>query len=378
MNDMFYKTEYCLKYKDTVVFKFNIQKQTITMIDASLLPISLQNKNYNFDLVRTFCANRILMLNREYCKEILTACGIDDQSDVNICIVCKGLSFRDNYWISKARSRETWKDVNLYENKFSLDISRVALTGNMQGISIDDAVSDKIFTGELTSKGTRAKCYYRSGTDLLLYKHESIEEIMSEMITYYIALALSVPCSEYKIQRLFDRECSVCKILTSERYELVPCRDVMSHFNKTTLRYDEDVYATFMKVDAVNFIKMQILDYVTLNTDRNRDNFGLLRVDGKLCGLYPLFDHDSCFKGKSTNGIYFPTGTTFAETLKLLKSMPQYREISECIRNFKEVTASQPFKALYLQYKSLEEYNSMLKRVNNLDGLRPLMPSRSF
>lgn len=36
MSTMFEKIEYCLKYKNEIVFKFNIEQKTITMINESL------------------------------------------------------------------------------------------------------------------------------------------------------------------------------------------------------------------------------------------------------------------------------------------------------------------------------------------------------
>ncbi len=368
MNDMFYKIEYCLKYKDETVFKFNIKNKSLTMINENLLPLSLLNKPRDYSLVQKFVADRILMLNREYCKELLIACGIEDQNDTNICIMCKGLSFRDNYWISRSKSKETWANVNLYQNEFSLNISKVALTGSMKDSTINDMLGDKIFTGELTNKGTRAKCYYRMNNKLFLFKHETREEIMSEMVTSFIADALNVPCSTYRNFNLFDKECSVCEIFTSEERELIPCRDVLSHFNTSAMNHTGQCYQAFMTIDPKNFVKMQLLDYVTLNTDRNRDNFGLLSYNRSIIGLYPLFDHDSCFKGVSTKGVYFPTGITFAKSLQLLKTTygHQYQMVASDIAKFKNIVSTEEFKELFLKYKSSIDYYGMLGRVNHL------------
>lgn len=369
MTTMFEKIEYCLKYKNEIVFKFNIDQKSITMVKESLLPLSLQNKPITYDLVTKFCADRILMLNREYCKEILTACGVDDQSEVNICIVCKGLSFRDNYWITTTRSKEVWEEVNLYQNEFSVAISRIALTGNMDEATIHNIIGDNVYTGELTGKGTRAKCYLRKEGSIYMVKSETREEIMSEILTFFIAQALNIGCSRYRIGQIFDRECSVCEILTSQEKELIPCRDVLSYYNTNVMSCSGDYYKTFMSADPYNFIKMQILDYVTLNVDRNRDNFGLLASRGKLIGLYPLFDHDSCFKGKSTEGQYFPTGLTFAQTLELLKTEYgfYYDALADEIAHFKKIIKHEDFRSdIFLKCKSEYEYESMLKRVDNL------------
>lgn len=366
MNKMYQKIEYCLKYKNDIVFKFNIEQRTISMVNQNLLPISLQNKPITFDLVQKFCADRILMLNRGYCKEILTACGIEDQNDINICIMCRALSFRDNYWISRTNKIETWESVNLYKNNFSLDISHIALTGNMQNVMEGNELGDKIFTGELTGKGTRAKCYYRNDNGVIMIKNATQQEILSEVITYYIAQALGVACTRYQIKSMFGKECSVCEILTCEERELIPCRDILSYYNTNQMNYQSDYYAFFMAIDPINFIKMQILDYVTLNTDRNRDNFGILAYQGKMMGLYPLFDHDSCFKGKSVNGNYFPTGITFKKTLELLKTQYYQYYNNLNIPRFKEILHSSTFKTVFLKCKSVGEYESMMRRTKNL------------
>ncbi len=129
---------------------------------------------------------------------------------------------------------------------------------------------------------------------------------------------------------------------------------------------ERDYYAFFMAVDPLNFIRMQILDYVVLNTDRNRDNFGILAYNGKMLGLYPLFDHDSCFKGKSPNGNYFPTGITFSKTLDLLKT--KYGRIYHTVHidRFKEIINGSKFREIFLKCKSAEEYEGMLRRAQNL------------
>ena len=90
-------------------------------------------------------------------------------------------------------------------------------------------------------------------------------------------------------------------------------------------------YNLFMAKDPINFVKMQIFDYLTLNTDRNRDNFALEKMDGLVTGLYPLYDHDSCFKGLSEKAVYFVTGLPFDESMTRLRLQykRQYDEAME-------------------------------------------------
>lgn len=136
---------YYLKYKDINVLVFAIQAKTLNILNQNYLPFSLQGKEESYDLIRSFCSGRLLMMSREYCKEILTACGIDDQTNVNICIVSQALSFRDNYWICSEDSNETWGTINLYQNEFSASISKVALTGDMNNITEKESIGDKLY-----------------------------------------------------------------------------------------------------------------------------------------------------------------------------------------------------------------------------------------
>lgn len=352
-NLLLYKYDYFLKWKDTNVLRFNISKKSVELINKSYLPLSISNMPVSFDMITKFCSDRILMLNREYCKEILTSCGIDDQNAISICLVSKGLSFRDNYWIEVSTSNNKWSDVNLYYNEFSNVITKVSITGDYSYVNI----GDNIFTGELTNKGTRAKCYYRDNGSLFLFKNEKDREISAEILSYYIASAIGISSSSYFSCDLYNRNCSVCQILTNERFELIPYRDVLSAYNS-------NAYKFVMSIDTYNFVLMQIFDYVTLNIDRNRDNFGLLRRDGQLVSLYPLFDHDSCFKGKGTNGVYFPTGMTFSKTLEYLKSLPIYSQIN--ISGIKSNLSSDSIKNEVLKYLTLEDYRGMISRVDKL------------
>lgn len=352
-------------YKNIKVMSFNVETHEIGLLNKDYMPLCIrrQNEDYSFDSVKQFCSLRVLLMNRAYCKELLTSCGVEDQSDINICIISRALSFRDNYWIKSASSEENWDSINLYTNCFSVQAANVALTGVMDTIDI----GSKLYTGELSGKGTRPKCFIRRGDDILLFKAETIEEIKSEIISAVIAsvLGLKKP-TRYWYEKARGRDCSVCRILTSERSELVHYRDVMSYYSEVTMSYDSSSYQFLFSLDPEQFLLMQLFDYVTLNTDRNRDNFGIEMCDNKFVGLYPVYDHDSCFKGISTKGSYFPTGLTFDKTIEYLKSVQEYQLIRERIRKAVSYFNSYEFQDIFLKMKSMEIYESMRMRIKML------------
>lgn len=328
---------YLLMYNDIPIIKFNNDKLEANIVHKNLLPYknplpySCKRSDDGYDMIKTFAANRVMLMNRKHCKEILDSCLIDDQSDLNICLIGKALSFRDNYWIKKEDSDEKWKDVNLYNNPFSEEIAYTALTGETSSIHI----GDEIFTGELTSYGTRAKCYERREDGIYLIKNETINEIFAEVYGAKMARIINLPTATYTYEKLNGLDCSVTKINTNLTKELIPARDILL-YTDSKMQMNSSYYQFFMNYDAINFIKMQLLDYVTLNTDRNRDNFGLLRKRGQIKGLFPNYDLDSFFKGKSEDAYYFVTGKSFGNTLKTLKT--KYPEIyKELIPDFREL-----------------------------------------
>ena len=356
--------EALLMYKDDVVAEVNLALRSIKVISYEKLPFSMKDSYELYQNFIQFCSNRVLMYNRIHSKEILLKCGLDDQSDINICLTCNGLSFRDNYWFKQRNSKLTWADINLYDNELNLDISIIALLGGC----VSDQLSNtsQIMTGELTAKGTRAKGYFREGNEIILRKHQTEREINSEILSYIIAQIVNISSTKYKAVKYQDKICSECSILTSKVNELLPCRDIMTHYSEHTTGINMQTYKYFMQCDIYNFIRMQVFDFLTLNIDRNRDNYGLLVNDNKVISLFPLFDHDSCFKGKSIKALYFVTGLTFEGTLSYLKSLPEYKTVMADIKLNTQVIYSEKFKNTFIRLLDEVTYKEFISRFEML------------
>ena len=313
------KSEYVLMYENTPVARFDTEKEAVLGIPSpAALPFQIKKMadDPSFSYIRKFCTHRVMLLDRAYSKEILTSAGIDDQNPIEICTTCKGLSFRDNYWIKRDGEDLSWESVNLYKNPFSTVLSRVAVTGESHPVEI----GDRIYTGELTGHGTRAKCFFRQDERVFLAKKETPNEILSEVASHEIAELFEVPSATYIFAEVYGHPCSVCAIGTSPQIEMIPARDVLLHFGETRMAFDTEMFLMFEKVGQSGFAKMVFFDYVTLNTDRNRDNLALKRRPfSQADGMFELYDHDSCFKGKTTNAPYFPTGSKFSDSPAYLK-----------------------------------------------------------
>ena len=99
------ENNYLLMYRDIPVIKFNTDTKDSVILHPNFLPFGQRKIENGWNIIRSFCADRMLLTNRKYCKEILTSCLINDQSDVNICLISRALSFRDNYWIKQENSK---------------------------------------------------------------------------------------------------------------------------------------------------------------------------------------------------------------------------------------------------------------------------------
>ena len=354
---------FLLKHEDNVVFEFDPVTKFFRLVSNSYLPVSLCSLSPSYSMVAEFCTSRILLYNRAYFKEIVLACGLENQDPVSICIASMGFSFTDNYWIDTSTSKKLWKDCNIRSNIFRNDLSLTALTGIPSAKRI--ILNDNFYTGELTVKGTRPKCFIRRDKEVFLLKNETTREIASEIVSYVIARALNLNSSIYSFIKYQGVNCSCCEIDTRIDNELVHCRDIMSYYNAVKPS-DSCVYNFFYRLDARNFILMQLFDYLTLNTDRNRDNYGMRCYRGNPLDLYPLYDHDSCFKGKSVKALYFVTGTTFEETLKIISRDKVFYIERDNIYNACTFYKTFKFKEFFTNYLTLEDYNKFMDRVDTV------------
>ncbi len=356
--------EYLLMWKDYPVTYFNTNNRKIRHENPAMVPTCIRNMPVSWSSITSFSGERVLQTNRDFFKEIVTSCNIEDQTDLNICIAGKALSFRDNYWIKRKDSHETWKETNLYKNPFSTEIAFTALTGEPVTVNIDD----KFYTGELTGKGTRSKCFIRQNDNIFLAKAETNREITAEIVSSEIASEMSLPSAKYIAADIYGKKCSVCHIKTNENTELIHCSDYLKYFS-CDMQTESQYYDLFMSVDPENFIKMQLFDYITLNTDRNRGNFGLKRENGRIAGLYPIYDHDSCFKGQNIDAIYFATRKTFKNTLKYLQDehFIELHAIMPDIRNLYDFMVDNG-KNLLEKYELEDAYNGMMTRIEDILG----------
>ena len=94
--------------------------------NRSFLPLNL---TVSEDGVERWLRHRTIPKNRAYVDALLSKVGLSLNRPLGIVTVCKGLSLNDCFWVDAEGSGDTFKKVNLYDNRFSQVLAVIAFTG---------------------------------------------------------------------------------------------------------------------------------------------------------------------------------------------------------------------------------------------------------
>ena len=228
---------------------------------------------------------------RLYDDEILKTLGLSLNNTKGIIDVCKGLSLNDSYWVVPSDFSGTFKEYNLYENRFSEALSLVAYTGI--------GTANRAFTTspELTTQGMLRKAWrFIENDGIYLYKGgtegfaNSGKEPYSEYYACQIAKAMGLNAVEYDLENWKGILASKCKIFTDIDTSFVSIgRIVKTGGIKACLDY----YQTLGNNFSESLKSMLVFDAVIYNEDRHFGNFGILRDNytGKIISPAPIFDN---------------------------------------------------------------------------------------
>ena len=287
-----------------------IEDYRCTILNYELLPISLRYPDVNYDdVMHGWTENRTMNIGRTNAKKLLAGFRISQSNPYMIARLFHFASLSDCYWMKDAEETFTWEQVSLFENPWEKAVTSTALLGTNQTFR---TLVQKIHTPEFTAQGMAAKAWIREADGLYLYKVGKKELPASGILD-----ALHIPHVSYieaensSLEKIADRnhiekiyksgeKIVKCRIISSEETALVPWED----FQVYCSYHDKNEYDMVKEMDAANYYKMQIADYILGNEDRHGANFGFYMDNrsGKLQGLYPLMDHDHAFSDET---IYF-------------------------------------------------------------------------
>lgn len=289
---------YSLRLYDDEILAFTLEEKGLEGLKAHILSVNTDMKNlFPLDLEVTddgvikWLERRVIPKNRAFVDEILKTLGLSLNNTKGIIDVCKGLSLNDSYWVVPSDFSGTFKEYNLYENRFSEVLSLVAYTGV--------GTANQAFTTspELTTQGMLRKAWrFIENDGIYLYKGgtegfaNSGKEPYSEYYACQIAKAMGLNAVEYDLENWKGILASKCKIFTDIDTSFVSIgRIVKTGGIKACLDY----YQTLGNNFSESLESMLVFDAVIYNEDRHFGNFGILRDNhtGKIISPAPIFDN---------------------------------------------------------------------------------------
>jgi hypothetical protein len=252
--------------------------------DIDILIDNLSNFNH-------WCASRVLSLDRKYAKEILNSIGVaqavTDKDRANISLSYHCVSLTDVYWVRKSGEETTFAEINLYDNPLNDAIVELSLKGRQMTVTNQELAPD------LSTKGYFPKAWIREKDGFRLLKDGGEEAVTRELLASEICQCFDVRQVRYSQYVYHDEIVTQSSIITSKEFSMVS----KMAFDIYACNHDLDTVEICKAIDPETYYGMNILDYLTGNTDRHPENWGFLidNSSNQYIRLYPLMDFNQCF-----------------------------------------------------------------------------------
>jgi len=255
--------------------------------------------------ISSWVDNRSSAKHRTHVNKILEMCGGKTKSGFIALTHC--LSLTDTLWVKSNKEEVSWRQINLYENKFDEVVSKLSFDGNgLFGIQMSTT------SPELTTDGAYDKCWLNKDDGIHLIKTGSDGARNTGLEPYGEVLASQVfekLCNsvKYSLIKYDGRVVSDCKLFTDEHFGYKPISLFLKNGIKYGLPETLELYSEFKSEDA--FRRMIVADCITLNCDRHFGNFGFL-VNNETFErniLNPCFDFNMAFVPFAEEGFDFGT-----------------------------------------------------------------------
>lgn len=250
----------------------------------------------NLDNFYHWCASRVLSLDRAYAKEILNSIGVaqavTDRERARISLSYHCVSLTDVYWVKKRDEDITFAKLNLYDNPLNKAIVELSLKGRQMTVTNHELAPD------LSTKGCFPKAWIRTEDGFRLLKDGGEDEVARELLASKICQCFDFPQVIYHEYDYHGELVTESKIISSKERSMVS----KMAFDIYAANHDLNTLEVCKQIDAVSYYGMNILDYLTGNTDRHPENWGFYidNRNNKYIGLYPLMDFNQCFRAYDT------------------------------------------------------------------------------
>ena len=238
-----------------------------------------------------WCASRVLSLDRKYAKEILNSIGVaqavTDKDRANISLSYHCVSLTDVFWIRKQGESISFENINLYDNPLNEAVVELSLKGRQMTVTNQELAPD------LSTKGCFPKAWIRGQSGFKLLKDGGEDTVKKELLASKICQCFDIPQVKYNESFYQGQLVSESDIVTSKEYSMVS----KMAFDVYACNNNLDIITECERLDPITFYGMNILDYLTGNTDRHPENWGFLvnNETNECISLYPLMDFNQCF-----------------------------------------------------------------------------------
>lgn len=254
-------------------------------------PRDIETMMNNLNNFYHWCASRVLSLDRKFAKEILNSIGvaqaITDQDRAAISLSYHCVSLTDVFWVRMQGEPVSFSEINLYDNHLNEAIVDISLKGRQMTVTNQELAPD------LSTKGCFPKAWIRDGQGFRLLKDGGEDTVEKELLASEICQCFDVRQVKYQKHDYKGQLVTKSDLVTSKSRSMVS----KMAFEVYACNHDLNTLAVCKKIDPVTYYGMNILDYLTGNTDRHPENWGFF-VDNETnqytC-LYPLMDFNQCF-----------------------------------------------------------------------------------
>lgn len=238
-----------------------------------------------------WCASRVLSLDRKYAKELLNSIGVSqavtDRDRANISLSYHCVSLTDVYWVRRLGEEVTFAELNLYDNPLNDAIVELSLKGRQMTVTNQELAPD------LSTKGCFPKAWIRGKEGFRLLKDGGEDAVARELLASEICQCFDVRQVKYSEYVYHGEIVTQSSIITSKKISMVS----KMAFDIYACNHDLDTLEICREIDPETYYGMNILDYLTGNTDRHPENWGFLidNSNNKYIRLYPIMDFNQCF-----------------------------------------------------------------------------------
>jgi hypothetical protein len=264
----------------------------LEQLEDNDIDIMLNNLNNFYH----WCASRVLSLDRQYAKEILNSIGasqaVTDKDRARISLSYHCVSLTDVYWVKQQEETVTFAQLNLYDHSLNDAIVELSLKGRSMTVTNQELAPD------LSTKGYFPKAWIRDKQGFRLLKDGGETAVKRELLASEICQCFDIPQVKYRRYLYQGEAVTESEIITSKDFSMVS----KMAFDIYAINHDLDTLKECKKIDPVTYYGMNILDYLTGNTDRHPENWGFLidNRNNRYISLYPIMDFNQTFLSYDT------------------------------------------------------------------------------